>query len=181
MATRSNATLFWPVLVAVTATDAVTKALAQRWLELPELPHDLLGNTVRLTLVYNPGAAFGISFGPHSRWIFTVLIVLALLILARLYAGTRPGDVPRVMALGLVCGGALGNLLDRLRSGIGVVDFIDIGLRNARWPTFNVADMAVTIGAVLLAVALWAEDRRTAADSPGAPAPIGEHPAGETF
>ncbi|OYV73623.1 MAG: signal peptidase II, partial [Gemmatimonadetes bacterium 21-71-4] len=151
---RSNAALFWPVLVTVTAADAATKALAQRHLPLPQLPHDVLGNAVRLTLVYNPGAAFGISFGVYSRWIFMGLTMVALLILARLYAQTRPGHVARTLALALVCGGALGNLVDRLRSGLGVVDFIDVGLRTARWPTFNVADMAVTVGALLLAAVL---------------------------
>ncbi|HVA56955.1 MAG: signal peptidase II [Gemmatimonadaceae bacterium] len=177
---RNNAVLFWPVLVAVTAADAVTKAMAQRFLPLPLLPHEVLGNAVRLTLVYNPGAAFGISFGPYSRWIFMALIVAALAILSRLYATTRPGNVPRTLALALVCGGAVGNLVDRLRSGMGVVDFIDVGLRNARWPTFNVADMAVTVGAVLLAIVLWAEDRRAAAAAAPSPSPaIGEHPAGE--
>lgn len=160
---RNNALLFWPVLLTVTATDAVTKSLAQRFLPLPQLPHELLGNTVRLTLVYNPGAAFGINFGPNSRWIFMALTILALVVLARLYAGTRRGNGPRTLALALVCGGALGNLMDRFRSGMGVVDFIDVGLRNARWPTFNVADMAVTVGAILLALVLWGEDRAAAA------------------
>jgi signal peptidase II len=63
-----------------------------------------------------------------------------------------------VIALGLVCGGAIGNLIDRVRSPIGVVDFLDIGFRDWRWPTFNVADMAVSIGAFLLAWALWGEE-----------------------
>ncbi len=179
---RNNAAWFWPVLLAVTAADVATKWLAQRFLPLPQLPHELFGNAVRLTLVYNPGAAFGLSLGAHSRWIFMALIIAALAILARLYAATRPGHVGRVVALALVCGGALGNLLDRVRSGMGVVDFIDVGVRDARWPTFNVADMAVTTGALLLAVVLWAEDRRAAAVAVApavAPAPIGEDPAGE--
>jgi len=180
---RNKALLFWPVLLAVTATDAVTKALAERWLPLPQLPHEVLGNAVRFTLVYNPGAAFGINFGPSSRWIFMGLTIIALIILARLYAATRSGDVPRTLALALVCGGALGNLVDRLRSGLGVVDFIDIGLRNARWPTFNVADSAVTIGAVLLAFVLWAEDREAAvgmaADSPPGAPPLADQVFGE--
>jgi signal peptidase II len=63
------------------------------------------------------------------------------------------------MALGLVCGGAIGNLIDRIRSPVGVVDFLDIGFGNWRWPTFNVADIAVTTGAILLAWALWGEER----------------------
>ena len=68
------------------------------------------------------------------------------------------------MALALVCAGAVGNLLDRMRSFFGVVDFIDVGVGDARWPTFNVADMAVSVGAVLLAWVLWQEDREARAD-----------------
>ena len=78
--------------------------------------------------------------------------------LSKLYRMTAPGDRLRVVALGLVCGGAVGNLIDRVRSPIGVVDFLDIGFRDWRWPTFNVADMAVSIGAFLLAWALWGEE-----------------------
>ncbi|HEX8723773.1 MAG TPA: signal peptidase II [Gemmatimonadaceae bacterium] len=177
---RNKALLFWPVLLAVAASDAASKALAQRWLPLPDLPHEVLGNTVRFTLVYNPGAAFGISFGGYSRWIFMTLTVVALLILARLYAGTRHGHVARVLALALVCGGALGNLIDRVWSPMGVVDFIDIGLRNARWPTFNVADIAVSVGAVLLAAVLWGEDRDPALAGARSAAPaLRESSAGE--
>jgi len=88
------------------------------------------------------------------------LTVGALLILGRLYISTREGDRTRVISLALVCGGALGNLLDRIKSPyLGVVDFLDVGVRDARWPTFNLADMAVSIGAFLLAIVLWAEDR----------------------
>ena len=57
-----------------------------------------------------------------------------------------------------MCAGAVGNLIDRIRSSQGVVDFIDVGIGDARWPTFNVADMAVSIGAFLLAWVLWGED-----------------------
>ena len=57
----------------------------------------------------------------------------------------------RVFSLALVCGGAVGNLLDRIRSTSGVVDFIDVGLRESRWPTFNVADASISFGALLLA------------------------------
>jgi signal peptidase II len=65
----------------------------------------------------------------------------------------------RVVSLALVCGGAIGNLIDRIRWNRGVVDFLDVGVGGTRWPTFNVADMAVSIGAFLLAIVLWAEDR----------------------
>jgi signal peptidase II len=159
MQSRSNSTLFWPVLAFVTALDVLTKGFAEQWLAPQRIPHDVFGSWVRLTLVYNPGAAFGLNLGAQSRWIFTALTLIALVILGRLYLATTRGDTPRTLALALVCAGALGNLLDRLRSEMGVVDFLDVGVGDARWPTFNVADMAVSIGAVLLAWVLWQEDR----------------------
>ena len=162
MQSRSNASRFWPVIVLVATLDVVTKALAVRGLVPQRVAHDVLGTVVRVTLVYNPGAAFGLNLGAQSRWIFTALTVIALVILGRLYRATARGDLPRVAALALVCGGAIGNLIDRLRSDLGVVDFIDVGFGDVRWPTFNVADMAVSVGAVLLAWVLWQEDQGTA-------------------
>lgn len=160
---RSNGRTFWPLLLIVLALDIVTKALAVHYLVPQRMPHEVLGEWVRLTLVYNPGAAFGLHLGPGSRWIFTALTLAALGILTRLYRTTERGDLARTTALGLVCAGAVGNLIDRLRSPLGVVDFIDIGIGDARWPTFNVADIAVSTGAILLAVVLWREDQRLAA------------------
>jgi signal peptidase II len=159
MRRRSNGALFWPVLAFVIVMDVVTKGFAERLLAPQRMQHDVLGSWMRLTLVYNPGAAFGLNLGAQSRWIFTALSLVALVVLGRLYLATARGAVPRTVALALVCAGALGNLLDRLRSGMGVVDFLDVGVGDARWPTFNVADMAVSIGAVLLAWVLWKEDR----------------------
>ena len=158
---RSNAGLFWPVLVLVTAVDFCTKAVAAARLGLEGLPHPIFGDWMRFTLVHNPGAAFGLNVGTYSRWIFMMLTIVALFILGRLYYATRPGDVIRTWSLALVCGGAVGNLIDRVLSVRGVVDFIDIGLGDSRWPTFNIADMAVSIGAFLLAWVLWGEDSET--------------------
>ena len=158
-----NAGLFWPVLLIVTAIDVVSKRFAVHWLPPQRVPHELVGDWLRFTLVYNPGAAFGLHVGQYSRWIFMVLTLVALIILARLYRGTRSGDLTRTVALALVCGGAVGNLIDRIRSVNGVIDFIDVGLGDSRWPTFNVADVAVSAGAFLLAWVLWEEDRESVA------------------
>lgn len=155
---RSNAGLFWFVLVLVVAADFCTKALAVSRLIPHLMPHEVYGDWLRFTLVYNPGAAFGLHVGQYSREIFTILTIVALVILGRLYAATRPGDMLRTWSLALVCGGAVGNLIDRVRSASGVVDFIDIGVNDSRWPTFNLADMAVSLGAFLLAWVLWGED-----------------------
>lgn len=163
-----NRRLFWTTALVVVVADAVTKAMAVSALAMG-IPRQLAGPVVRFSLVYNPGAAFGINFGGASRWVFLALTLGALAILVRLYRATRPGDVSRTLAIGLVAGGAVGNLVDRIRSSAGVVDFIDIGIGFHRWPTFNVADMAVTTGAFLLAWVLWVEDRSR--DGRSAPVP----------
>jgi signal peptidase II len=108
--------------------------------------------------VYNPGAAFGLHLGPYSRWIFFAVAAFAVVLLNRMSRTTPVGDRFRQLALGLICGGAAGNLIDRIRSARGVVDFIDVGVGTLRWPTFNVADIAVSCGAVALAISLWRED-----------------------
>lgn len=148
-------------MMFIVVTDIVTKYLAHTLIVPHRMPREILGDAVRLTLVYNPGAAFGFHVGPFSRWVFLILTVLALWVLGKLYRETAPGAQTRALALGLVCGGALGNLINRVWSSAGVVDFIDVGVGDARWPTFNVADIGVSIGAFLLAWVLWGEDRRT--------------------
>jgi signal peptidase II len=174
---RANTPLFWSVLVTVILADLVTKGIAVYSLVPQRIPHEVIGDYVRFTLVYNPGAAFGLHLGEYSRWIFMVLTIGALFILARLYRATRDGDLTRTLAIALVCAGAIGNLIDRIRSARGVVDFIDVGIGDARWPTFNVADMAVSIGAFLLAWVLWGEEdeakARAAAGADGdSPPPV---------
>jgi len=154
-----KAALFWPLLLVVIALDVTTKSLAVAYLVPEYVPRAIVGDWVQLTLAYNPGASFGIEVGPYSRVVFSGLALIALVILAQLYRATAPADRPRAAALALVSAGALGNMLDRVRSPRGVVDFIDLGIRDARFYTFNVADMAITTGAILLAWVLWQEDR----------------------
>ena len=155
-----KAALFWPVLLAVLALDVITKSLAVSHLAPEYVPHEVVGDWVQLTLAYNPGASFGIGVGAYSRIVFIGLATCALVILGQLYRAAAPTDRPRAIALALVCAGAFGNMVDRVRSPRGVVDFIDLGIGDARFYTFNVADMAITFGAVLLAWILWQEDRQ---------------------
>lgn len=161
---------FLGVVAAIVVADACTKWLAVEHLSPAYVPHSVLGETVRLTLVYNPGAAFGLHLGPWSRWIFTALTVVALVLMWRLYRSSPAGARWRVGALALVTAGAIGNLIDRLRSSRGVVDFVDIGVGDWRWPTFNVADMAVSVGAIVLAIVLWHEDGERVREERGAAA-----------
>lgn len=158
-AAASKATLFAGVVAGVVALDFATKIWVQRTFHLYEQTN-VIGDYVRLTYIYNPGAAFGIDVGHYSRGVFLVLSMVALVALAAMYWATPVFDRLRLSSIALICGGALGNLVDRVRSSSGVVDFVDIGIGTVRWPVFNVADMAVTIGAVLLALSLWQEERR---------------------
>ncbi len=158
MASAADRRLFWGVAGGLVIADLVTKLIAEAQLTR-RMPLSVVGEWVQLRLVYNQGAAFGIHVGEHSRWVFLVLALVALAVLGSMVRTTRPGDRFRLLALALVCGGATGNLIDRLRSPMGVVDFVDVGVGAWRWPTFNVADSAITVGAVALAVSLWLEGR----------------------
>lgn len=155
----SKAVLFVAVLLGVLALDISTKLLVQEHFILHQQV-DIIGEYVRLTYIYNPGAAFGIHLGENSRFIFLILSVIALGALVGMYWFTPARDRIRLVAISLICGGAVGNLIDRIRSESGVVDFIDVGIGTIRWPVFNVADMAVTTGAIILALSLWKEEQR---------------------
>lgn len=155
----SRGTHLFAIVGSVLALDLVTKLMIQRSFRLYEQV-EVIGEYVRLTYIYNPGAAFGIHVGEYSRLVFLVLSLGALIALAAMYWTTPLQDRVRLFAIALICGGALGNLVDRVRSPRGVVDFLDVGVGAVRWPVFNVADMAVTIGAILLALSLWGEESR---------------------
>jgi signal peptidase II len=155
------------LLVAVTggviAFDFITKMIITRTFNLYQQVN-VIGDYVRLTYIHNPGAAFGISLGPYSRIIFLLLSLVALAALAGMYWATAAKDRSRLVSIALICGGALGNLLDRIRLSAGVVDFMDVGIGTLRWPVFNVADVAVTTGAIFLAISLWKEEQAASRD-----------------
>lgn len=106
----------------------------------------ILSDVVRLTFVRNSGAAFGLLSG--SRITFLLTGFLAIVALLFLFFRSRRTKAALSSYLVLVIGGAVGNMIDRLRLG-EVVDFVDIGWKNVRWPVFNVADAAVTVGVLL--------------------------------
>lgn len=138
--------------------DLVTKHLVQNRFELGEsVPW--LGDTVRLTYILNAGGAFGISIGSNMVYLVVSLVVIVAVIYL---VWSKIGSNKLIdFSLVAVIGGAVGNLVDRFRFG-AVVDFLDvdipnldfIGIQMHRWPVFNVADAAVTIGMILIIFAL---------------------------
>jgi signal peptidase II len=140
---------------AIVVLDQVTKAMALARLA-PGIPVVVFDGWLSLTLVMNPGLAFGLlgTVPPAWRWVVAALSVAALLILARVALRVLPtSGWPGRLAIGLIFGGAVGNLIDRARFGAGV-DFVDVHWRGWHWPAFNVADSAISIGVVLLALRL---------------------------
>ena len=149
---------------AVVALDQATKAVALDHL-VHGIPVPVVDHFIDLTLVMNPGLAFGLLSGVPGpwRWVVALLSIMALLVLARVALRVLPASGwPGHVAVGLIFGGAVGNLIDRARWG-AVVDFIDVHWRGYHWPAFNVADSAITVGVALLAVRLLTD--RTPAES----------------
>jgi signal peptidase II len=147
----------------VFVADQLTKLWVLGRLE-PGVPVVVIPGGVHLALVMNPGVAFGImaSVPGEWRWLVMVFSLTALVLLCSLAMRILPGGgwLGR-LAVGLVVGGAAGNLLDRGRLG-AVVDFLDVFWRQYHWPAFNVADSAITVGVALLAVELVMAQREGA-------------------
>jgi signal peptidase II len=140
---------------AVVALDQISKAIVLDRLPLG-VPISVVDGLLALTLVLNPGLAFGLLGGvpPAWRWTVAALSLVALAVLARVALRVLPaGGWTGRLAVGLIFGGAVGNLVDRARFG-AVVDFVDVHWRGWHWPAFNVADSAITVGVALLAVRL---------------------------
>lgn len=159
-----------PLMVSVAGAVLVTDLLTKAWVTSTFALYqsvEVLGEFFRFTYTHNPGAAFGINIGDGSRIFFLVLSLLALGVLVWLYRITPVRDRLRLFAVALATGGALGNIVDRIRYERGVVDFLDVGLGGLRWPVFNVADMAVSVGAVLMVVSIYREERRERAREQG--------------
>ena len=138
------------IAVAVTGLDQWSKYEAVR--HLADSPVRLTG-FLNLALVFNRGAAFGFLSGQDGWQNIIFIAIAAVIALAILvYVWRAPRRIPlTTTALMLVLGGAVGNLIDRVRLG-HVIDFIDFHIGSWHWYTFNVADSAITIGALLLAI-----------------------------
>jgi len=140
--------LFSLLFLCVVISDQVTKFIIDSTLSLHE-SRSIIGNVLQLTYVRNSGAAFGLSFGNQTvMFIVTVVVTITLFYLfisGKIDTGTIVGKIALVMVLG----GAIGNLIDRIRMG-EVIDFIDMGFGRYRWPVYNLADIYVTVGMFML-------------------------------
>jgi signal peptidase II len=148
---------------SVFVVDQAAKFWAERALNL-YAPVEITG-FFNLTLVYNPGAAFSFlsTAGGWQRWMFSG-IALAAITLILFWLSRLPREARlSILSLGLILGGAFGNLVDRLRLG-KVVDFLDFHYAGLHWPAFNVADAAITVGAVCLIIATFTEQSHHTAD-----------------
>ena len=131
---------------------------AAKWVALHRLPLGVpigvIDGLFSLTLVMNPGLAFGMlaTVPPGWRWVVALLSIAALGVLATVATRLLPDGGPvAAVGIGMIFGGAAGNLIDRARFG-AVVDFLDFYWRGWHWPAFNVADSAITVGVALLAL-----------------------------
>ena len=169
-----------PALALLVLAVVVTLDVATKWWIVNNMSYHetipVIGDVVRLTYTHNPGAAFGINIGEHSRIFFLALSIVALGVLVAIYRSTPATDRLRLLAVALVGSGAIGNIIDRLRYERGVVDFLDVGIGSHRWWVFNVADSAVTVGAILLLVSFLLEEGRERSSARHAPegASVGE-------
>ena len=138
---------FWFVVTAVLALafDQLSKWLVLRH-EALHVPHQVLGDVLRFSLTMNPRGLFGMSYGP--LWMHYVLPILVVVVV--IFLGLRSPDRWFGIALGMILGGGVGNnLVDRVRFG-SVVDFIDMGIGNTRWYTYNLADAFAVAGVIMI-------------------------------
>lgn len=152
MAARPNALAWLALSLLVIGSDQLTKHVALTELR-PYEPHAVIPGLLNWTLAFNPGAAFSFLAGEGGwqRWLFTALAIGVSAVLATWLARLPRGDWRNALPLSLIIGGALGNLIDRLRFG-HVTDFVQVYWGDWSFPAFNVADSAISVGAVLLVV-----------------------------
>jgi signal peptidase II len=155
------------------ALDFASKRLISNWLSYTDR-HEIIPGFFYLTHVRNPGAAFGLFADGDATtrlWFFVVVSLLAIGIIISFFRQLAPGDRLHAFALGLILGGAVGNLIDRLWLG-EVVDFLHFKLWGGySWPDFNFADSFIVVGVALLILELLAAEGETRAS-----VEPGEHP-----
>ena len=150
--TGANALPWLALSILVIALDQLSKFIVLQTLQ-PYVPHAVIPGLLNWTLAFNTGAAFSFLNNQTGwqRWLFSALAVIVSAALMRWLAKVPRHDWRNALPIALVIGGALGNLIDRLRFG-RVTDFIEVYWHDSLFPAFNIADSAISVGAVLL---LW--------------------------
>ncbi len=142
-------------ILSVVALDQLTKWWVIRYLDVHETI-EVIPGFFDLVHIRNRGMAFGLLNGPHADvrfWFIFAASLIAVIILLVWFFKLKSQDTVTTLGLALILGGAIGNLIDRIRYR-EVVDFLDVYFRAYHWPAFNVADAAITVGTFLLAVTL---------------------------
>lgn len=140
------------VSLSVIILDQLTKGIASTQLTLFQPVAIFPG--FNFTLMHNQGAAFSFlsNAGGWQRWFFTGLAIIVSFAIIAWVTRLKPEEKWTALSLTMILGGALGNLIDRMRMGY-VVDFIDVYYKTAHWPAFNIADSAITVGATIMIIA----------------------------
>jgi signal peptidase II len=147
------------VSAIVLILDQATKTYIDRSMELHSST-TVVENFFNITYLRNKGAAFGFLATSSYRLQFFIMVsVVAVAVIIRVFSKLRPDQKFTAFALALIFSGALGNLIDRIRLG-EVIDFLDVHWYSHHWPAFNVADSAICIGVILLAIDMFFEEKR---------------------
>ncbi|MEW6527273.1 MAG: signal peptidase II [Spirochaetota bacterium] len=146
------------IFIIVLGSDILTKALVEKYISIYERVN-ILGSFVQLTLIYNQGGIFGILQGYQQ--FFLIVSIIVFLLLVAYFILEKNKTLIFTSSMGLICAGAIGNILDRITGKPGVVDFIYIGSDEVfRWPAFNVADSSIVVGATLLVIHQLMEEKK---------------------
>jgi signal peptidase II len=153
--------LFDPIFLATAAVLLVLDQLTKSWISATlgpgsgRGPIEVVGDFIRLGYTTNTGAAFGI--GQNLSFVFKIVAIVAVPAITLFNRSITPRSLLTRICLGALLGGTLGNLIDRIQHGF-VVDFVDVGIGDLRWPSFNVADSWFVVGIFLLSVYLFLTD-----------------------
>jgi len=148
------------IAAVVAVLDQATKLQVQKHLKL-YASVEVIPGFFNLVHTLNKGAAFGFLNRPDTNWqtyFFIAATVFAVMIVLNMLSKAEPGAKLFISALGLILGGALGNLVDRIRTG-EVVDFLELYVGTFVWPAFNVADIALTCGSLALIFSFYASGK----------------------
>jgi signal peptidase II len=156
---HSRLRLFFIIVPSVFMLDYASKYIVQQTMVPYGKTINIINDLLKLRFIYNEGIAFGMKFGFASGWALILVSSAVALLLITYFFLSSYDDLPGLAAISLIAGGALGNLTDRIFNG-RVVDFIECGIKDLTWPVFNVADIAVTCGALLLTLRLFFADRQ---------------------